>query len=388
MDLEELHLTTEESLQKLKSLLESGYGDYNEWFDIISKSNYTMIHSLISLSTKVQSTQDRTLSIHAACCLVHIGNLVKNLWLSLLLNTLDQNLFWSSCNTLVATGKRILLSSPPRLVSHSSNDEEEQDENSFNSLVWLTLLRQIFCLKLTVGYDTHNEDGLNGRILCYCNEFIDLVPCISTELFEHLIKLISALNYQCRNTCPKSIGWRCEEDCFSTTEIAKVISDKANTELGSNLYEGILHNFNEACYSPSFSDDDIADVEMILTLCTDLIKVRSANEDCIIPCYFYTNDLKVILEIILREFRNMPFDIIDNVAKPCVQIIRVLYIKMFCAIINQPKENISNSDIIYSCNQIAAGLATTVCVDSDKAFGSDSILWADFAVKTHSEKDL
>ena len=92
-----------------------------------------------------------------------------------------------------------------------------------------------------------------------------------------------------------------------------------------HIMESLLHIVNEVGYPNHVS----AEAVPVLKFCIDLVKIDGANG------WFYSNDIKVLVDVSLRELSNIAEDD-GNVAQD-VPLVRVLYIQLIKALlINSP----------------------------------------------------
>ena len=92
-----------------------------------------------------------------------------------------------------------------------------------------------------------------------------------------------------------------------------------------HIMEGLLHIVNDIGYPNHVTPEAVP----VLKFCIDLVKIEGANG------WFYSNDIKVLIDVSLRELCNIAED--DGNVSQDVPQVRVLYIQMLLAlVVNSP----------------------------------------------------
>eukprot|EP01034_Spumella_vulgaris_P030333 gene30333-37530_t len=185
-----------------------------------------------------------------------------------------------------------------------------------------------------------------GGELDLVSEFVRLVSVILSvakqlpeEAYLYSIKLVAEVNFQ----------FPLPED--NSCEIATCFSRIDSHEEGVNISQGLLHLLNENGY-PNISEETPA----ILRLCTDLLYVHSTSEEkkkksssgsrekhdeiSLNKGHFYTNDIKILIDLILREMRNIPYNCEETATYSAGQIalhgqVRYMYLELIDAILQE-----------------------------------------------------
>ena len=76
-----------------------------------------------------------------------------------------------------------------------------------------------------------------------------------------------------------------------------------------------------------FPDHQVPEALPLLRLCTDLANLVESEG------FFYTNDVRVIIDVILRELYNLPFTCDTETDLHCLEELRVSYTKFARALI-------------------------------------------------------
>jgi hypothetical protein len=138
-------------------------------------------------------------------------------------------------------------------------------------------------------------EALVHSLLSTLRVLYNLLRTVQEDVYLSCIKAIAFINYQFppRWTTVAPYSTEIAELCCKMKFDEHV--DDADSK-SANLAEGLLHLVNDIGY-PSHDGPEAAPV---LALCTSLVCVP------VYSGYFYTNDVKVLAEVIIRELSNMP----------------------------------------------------------------------------------
>jgi hypothetical protein len=157
----------------------------------------------------------------------------------------------------------------------------------------------------------------NEEIIIYClmkiSEDLLKLSCTCSEIeYLEIIKIISMIN----------IHFPCNEN--KTTELSQLCFKLQYEDKLCNVSEGLLHIINEVGYPNHSNPESLSS----LKLCNNLLNVVSEDNG-----FFYTNDIKILFDVIIRELLNIPFDenysgenvIFDNIRCVYLQILIILF---------------------------------------------------------------
>jgi len=387
---EESHFSGRESeecltmLSFLQSALQEGKGTDSEWISALQANDFALTEYLLSF------LDNRTHPEHcdtASRCLAFAGNIYGNLWadyvveesqLRLLLTASEVSVSKAArLSSVKASGASVADSSPylgfderdikefnlvgyegetqqsrnRRSSTHGLVGLEDVDDSHAAILVWLLLITQFFSNEIPLlpslvraqralaaeqqepsveeisvfQFDTSlsPQDHVPLALQGITRLLVGLSDCVlrfsknfSEDAYLQCIKAVAAINRQM------------PYDEVGTTENAKVCAAlHFNPDFGVNLSEGLLHILNEIGY-PSHTAPETAP---ILRLCINLVNDPSNDG------FFYTNDVKIIVDVILRELGNIPH---AHAAESEQQSrldeeIRVLYLRFAGALISK-----------------------------------------------------
>jgi hypothetical protein len=129
----------------------------------------------------------------------------------------------------------------------------------------------------------------------------------------------------------------------------------------SSFSQGVLHLLNEIGHPAH----QVPEAIPILWFCKDLVNLTGAEG------FFYSNDFKVIVDVILRELYNIPFTSDTEVDAHSQEELRVRYINFAQALIAQDAwQSYKSSDICDALQFVISG--TESCPDWD----SDTLCWS------------
>eukprot|EP01036_Dinobryon_divergens_P030458 gene30458-39703_t len=132
---------------------------------------------------------------------------------------------------------------------------------------------------------------------------LHLAKGLEEESFMQIINIVSLIN-----------GHFIPSILDNQTEISRVFACVESSEdYGVNISQGLLHIINEHGYPSVRQFETLA----VVKFCTDLIYTdtpsspsssSSSSSDILdVSGHFYTNDIKILVEIITRELSNIPF---------------------------------------------------------------------------------
>jgi len=226
-----------------------------------------------------------------------------------------------------------------RVTSHGIKGLEEVSDIQATLMVWSLLFTQlfnkdIFLLKdlikdeRSILDDENNEDNVDTNedtskeskmndLIAMVNTLIGYAKNVDENVYEQFIKAIAAINVQFVS--------RSNKENNVTTEVAELCVHmqfntlSENPDDNVNLSEGLLHILNELHY---LSDNTLP----IIKLCIDLCNADNING------FFYANDMKVLIDVSIRELYNINYDVGDSTH---IAHIRVMYIELLKSIVTK-----------------------------------------------------
>lgn len=218
-----------------------------------------------------------------------------------------------------------------RVSSHGIKGLEEVSDLQATLMVWSLLLTQLFNKEIFILKDSikdercllldgeNNDSNTNkvGDLITMVKTLLSYATNVDENIYEQFIKAIAAVNVQ--------FASRSNSENNVTTEVAELCVQMQFNELNENpddnvnLSEGLLHILNELHY---LSDNTLP----IIKLCIDLCNADNING------FFYANDMKVLIDVSIRELYNINYDVGDVTH---IAHIRVMYIELLKSIITK-----------------------------------------------------
>lgn len=321
-------------LQILKSALEQK-GTDKEWLVAATSMEYLLVQYLLSVINSANSPAGHLKK--ASVCLALTGTVVPQLWSQFVCTDKKLELLLHSAVSCV-NNVHLLVDQLQQLRSRDScsglpyagfdqrdikefnlaEDYNQPDRDSYGNMldidllqdsiqVWLLLLFQWFSSPLSVlshslkndrakvlglkptGSSSSAAEPISTRI---CSTLVEPLLVLSYYLpdnaFVEFIKALAAINSQFPSI-----------DIIGSSEVAIKVMSLLTDETSScnsleNLSEGLLHCINEIGYPKHLSREAVP----ILKLCVDLVDAADSEG------FFYSNDVKVLIDVILREFSN------------------------------------------------------------------------------------
>ncbi len=249
-----------------------------------------------------------------------------------------------------------------RVTSHGIKGLEEVSDLQATLMVWSLLLTQLFNKEIFIlkdlikderllllenendeAHDNNNNTNNISDLMSIVKTLLNYATNVDENIYEQFIKAIAAINVQ--------FASRSNNENNITTEIAELCVQmqfnvlNENPDDNVNLSEGLLHILNELHY---LSDNTLP----IIKLCIDLCNADNING------FFYANDMKVLMDVSIRELYNINYDIGDVTH---IAHIRVMYIELLKSIIT--KNTWINTLQKYKYNDLELLLNSIVNVD-------------------------
>jgi hypothetical protein len=366
-------MSTVESLKLryLQNALQNS-GTDEEWQHAFRTHNYALTEYLLLFLNK---TTNASLANSSSQVLAYGGNICPNLWkeyindwdvnllkitniakvciynMNKLINVIDEDRRCSTINTIQQPYagfderdiKEFNLNTEDyadyienkkeneRVTSHGIKGLEEVSDLQATLMVWSLLLTQLFNKEIFILKDfikderfllDNGGDGGEGtQNTTYITELVTIVSTllshatnVDENIYEQFIKAIAAVNIQ---FAPRNNNENV------TTEVAELCVQmqfnvlNENPDDNVNLSEGLLHILNELHF---LSDNTLP----IIKLCIDLCNADNING------FFYANDMKVLIDVSIRELYNINYDIGDDAH---IAHIRVSYLELLKSII-------------------------------------------------------
>jgi len=304
-------------------------------------------------------------------------------------------------------------------IEREEESGAEQDEEVQNSLlVLLMLLTQIYAqdvsvLKASFGTSASSAEGveavsrmtsdeiLKALAAAQCEEQIStsrtmkltcaslllLMPSFSEDAYLLALKTISGLNRQspkldylnsteiCKLCClqqfdthsqinvsevSSELGVHAPYEHISATSNLSFSFCRASLTL-TNSPQGVLHLLNDIGHPAH----EVPEAIPVLRFCRDLVDLADAEG------FFYSNDFKVIIDVILRELYNLPFTSETEASAFYQEELRVSYIKFAAALIaHDAWQSYKSSEMCDALQFVVSG--TQSCSDWD----SETLCWS------------
>ena len=349
----------QEKAQLVKKYLEDGTGSDDEWIQCFRANNYAITEYMLLLVDVVED---------AVLVLAHAGNLYPYLWSDYV--TSDRRLWALVANTVTAAQKVVsnfkdekqARISRKNYIGYDERDtdtygannvEAEEDldssalkekEDSEQQTIAANLLmmfhaytedipflkaalrsptpQTIFLADLNVKHENllalASSDGKTSTIpkllKALCVFLLVRNIHYTEEAYLVSIRVMSCINHQFVHDLEQQ-----------STEMASII---AHTEINDaeavGISEGLMHLLNGVGY-PSHTEPETLPV---VRLCADLIMASTDG-------YFYSNDLTVMADVVVRELQNIPPVGEDEDESARNEELRVYYIQLAGALLNR-----------------------------------------------------
>lgn len=365
-----------QELAKIQAMLQSGMGSDDSWTAALQSNNFAMVdYFLRALLPPGEQTGESALSpsssfslgvaqsdnaVAAARCLAFAGNVYRRLWVDytadfpelyrifdvalIVVDKLRQLVVTRGevsaaplvCSTYLGFDERDVKefnlvgyvdeslghkAGGRRNSTHGIIGMESTDDDNASIMVLLLLLFQFFSERNPLitarlrGTSSSNSTAADHILVKFVeiSKFL-LLACaeFSEDSYLQCIKVIAAINRQFPVSCAEDDARRkllpiyCRGD-FDAQQVS----------------QGLLHILNDVGYPSHLGPETMP----ILQCCIDLMN----QED-----FFYSNDINVMADIILRELQNMtePVDTDDCGTNPSAEEeIRVMYIRLLGALL-------------------------------------------------------
>lgn len=348
-----------EKAQLVKKHLEEGTGSDDDWISCFKANNFAITEYMLLLVDVVED---------AVLVLAHAGNLYPYLWSDFVIS--HKRLQALVTSTVTAAQKVVSNFKEEREVRISRKnyigyDERDTDTYGANNVE----SEKDVDIEALKEKEDREQQTIAANLLMMFHAYTEDIPFLKTTLrsptpqvifledlnvhHENLLALASSDGKT--STIPKLLKALCvfllvrnihytEEaylvsirvmSCINhqfvhdleqqSTEMASII---ANTEIDDaeavGISEGLMHLLNGVGY-PSHTEPETLPV---VRLCADLIMASTDG-------YFYTNDLTVMSDVLVRELQNIPPAGDDEDDTERNEELRVYYIQLAGALLNR-----------------------------------------------------
>ena len=342
----------QEKVALVRKRIEEGSGTDNEWVECFHANNFAIVEFLLLMVAKED----------AVTCLAHAGNLYPKLWADFIISERRLKAVLKTTISTVERVRRCFLAEKEVVITYkhyvgydkrdsisygAAVDEDSDDEaqvhdkdaeerqmvmvhlfNVFNMFICdvpflkarivepagrISLgqlgVRDADMADLIGAKEAHESTILKAiaQYLVRRNKFF------SEDVYLLSIKLLAGINRQFTT------------DDNSSTEIAALlVSQQAelDEERCIGLSEGIMHTLNSVGYPGHFSIEALP----VIRMCKDLVQAAGTG-------FFYTNDVDVIADMLLRELHNLPSKGEEEAVTLALDELRVHYMHFTGAIL-------------------------------------------------------
>ncbi|CAE7601548.1 unnamed protein product, partial [Symbiodinium microadriaticum] len=134
-----------------------------------------------------------------------------------------------------------------------------------------------------------DEGGSVDQILQVVTDILLCSNDMKESAYLQCIKFVTAINWQVPSR---------DSEINASSEIAELCANlQFMEEVASvNISEGLMHLLNDV----GFPEHDVSETLPCLKLCCDLVMVPDFDG------FFYSNDIKILVDVIIRELTNLP----------------------------------------------------------------------------------
>ena len=336
-----------EKVQLVKARIEEGAGTDQEWMECFQANNFAIVEYLLLQGPKEE----------AVTVLAHAGNLYPQMWADFIVSERRLRDVLKATVTAIERVRRCFLTETEVVitykhyvgydkrdsVSYGAAVEEEEDgdevqvedndqEERQAVMVHLFMVFHFFVcevpfLKARVSQGQGSSRTSLAQLGVTDKDLADLVgaknstdDAVLKAVAQYLVvhnKFFSEDVYLLSIKVLAGLNRQFVVDDDSSTEVAALLvaqQAELDEERCVGLSEGIMHTLNEVLYPAHFSVETLP----VIRMCKDLVQAAGTG-------FFYSNDVDVITDIILRELRNLPPTGDDERATLALDELRVHY---------------------------------------------------------------
>ena len=404
-------------LDELQVLLQSGRGKDDDWMAVVSAHDFALLGRLLALCVD----DNHTTCAASSRCLAFAGNVYRRMWIHYMVDDAhleavcrvsqvavqhclravrsirEDKLQPGECRNYLGFDERDVAQynltidyrsslDGRRLSTHGIAGMEEVGDAQASILVWLLLLFQFYSEKsnyLSAVLRGHAQVvqecesvGIDPPSCIAFSTFVVVSECLlrsctdfSEDAYLQAIRVIAAMNRHCV-ACPSEDGTtlvakRCSQVHGGELPIkdAAMISlpnGSAGTDPGSPhiISEGLLHLLNDCGYPAHTAPETLP----VLQLCADLISHVCEHN------IFYTNDLRVCTDIVVRELTNISTPIADTSSiggsESHNEDVRVLYLRLISAMMSYHVRKQLPAEELYRGEELRSLVAVLATADA------------------------
>jgi hypothetical protein len=367
VSVESIRRDAETKVDFINQKLSEGHGSDADWVRAMSTNDFVLVEYLMKfLHTRVESK----LSNAAAQCLAFAGNMYPNMWqdfvydehrLDDLMTCAMRLMMRLSALSLIKDDSTTSMDTAPylgfdvrdvkdfnlegfdeNLLPPDTSGAEDAETRNMTVLTFLLLLSHFFDQEITSmkysvdtssfkenetikiseftlkevtkefrdtlaeGSNSKSHEKISRLVQSFVRTLILMQSSFSEDAYLSTLKVMCGLNRQ----CPLF-------DVLNSTEVAKMCSLFQESS-GAAISQGLLHLLNDIG-TPAHTTPEVVP---ILLMFNNLINLSGAHG------FFYTNDIQVIIDIIMRELANIPFACDTEIELQYLESIRVYYMKI------------------------------------------------------------
>ena len=354
--------------------LQEGAGSDEDWVQAMSTNNFALAEYLLHF---LESSANHALSLSASQCLAFAGNLYPKLWadytqdeahahLGSLLRSAIHLVFRLSALSQVADehapSAEPYMGFDERDVAEfnlqgydehvnagsAESGAEAVEERGLTVLTYLLLLFQFFSKEVTVmkysvdasAVEVNTLGELAVTAVCQLSldevhkelkgaldspqeqisrlekllvrSLVAIYPNFDEDAYLLTLKVVAALNRQAPFV-----------EALNSTEVAKMCTSlQVQSGSAANISQGLMHLLNDIG-TPAHT---LPEAVPVLLFYISLLKLTESEEG-----FFYTNDMQIITDVVIRELFNIPFECDNEAELMVLEELRVNYMNIAAA---------------------------------------------------------